>query len=342
MGMKVLLSGASGTIGSRLSQELAKEGNEVVKLVRRPAKSSDELYWNPDTQEIKGTLEGFDAVINLAGAPIAKGRWTDSTKKTLKDSRTNTASLLSETIAHLKNPPKTFISASAVGFYGDRGNEVLTEESKKGSGFLSDLSAMWEGASQRYTYAKTRQVNVRLGNVLSPKGGILKALAPIFKLGGGSPVGSGQQYMSWISEADAVNGIKFVLKHPELKRAVNLTSSNPVTNREFSNALGKSLKRPVCPIATPGFMIKVAMGQKGEELILNSTRAIPQKLQHSGFTFQHATVQEALNQYAMEASKKADDIAKAICVVGGTSGVMLGLLFCTLKNNVHSRTQGYA
>jgi uncharacterized protein len=306
--VKILISGSSGTIGKKLSSELVKEGNEVIRLVRRPAQSQNEISWNPSKKEIHGNLEGFDAFINLAGAPIAKGRWSNDRKKMLLDSRRETASLLSETISNLKNPPKTYISASAAGIYGERGKEVLSENSAKGTGFLSDLSSLWEQASQKFKRPDTRIVNVRLGNVLSEDGGILKTMAPIFKVGGGAPMGTSKQYISWISEDDAVNGIKFLLSHPEVKGAVNLTSPNPVTNREFSKSLGQSLHRPVCPVSTPGFVVRTAMGQQGKELMLHSTRAVPNKLTSAGYKFKYPDIQEALNKYAPQAAKKADDL----------------------------------
>jgi uncharacterized protein len=296
--MKVLVSGSSGTIGTSLVKSLKAEGDDVVRLVRRPASSPDEISWNPERGEIKGNLEDFDAFVNLAGAPIAEGRWSKERKNTLIDSRVQSTSLLSHTIDKLEHPPKTFISASATGIYGDQGDKVLTEKEPSGKGFLAKLASLWEGALNKVKNKDVRTISMRLGNVLSDKGGMLKALVPIFKTGTGSPLGSGKQYVSWVGESDVVDGIKFALHHKEISGPVNMTSPNPVTNKEFSQALGKALHRPVCPFPAPAPVIKLAMGEKGEELLLGSQRAVPEKLTNAGYHFHNANVQDAMNQYA--------------------------------------------
>jgi len=293
--MDILISGASGLAGTALSEALTARGDSVYSLVRSLNEESDTaIYWNIKDQQIdKSRLEGFDAAIHLAGKNIA-GIWTPKFKRELRDSRVYGTKLLTETFAGLKNPPSVFLSASAVGFYGDTGTVAVDEDSPApAEGFLPILACEWEGAVSEAFKKKSRVCVMRLGVVLSKEGGALKKMLLPFKLGLGGRVGDGKQYFSWVSIEDVVGAFLFCLDTASVEGPVNVVSPNPVTNSEFTKALGNVLKRPTI-IPLPAFVVKVVLGEMGENLLLASTRVKPTKLLAAGYTFRHKKVDEAL------------------------------------------------
>ncbi len=290
--MKIAITGASGLIGKALTAFLTTGGHDVHPLVRRSAKPG-QILWDIRDQTIDAAaLEGMDAVIHLAGEPIT-GRWTDEKKARIRESRVAGTTLLATTLAGLKNPPKVFVSTSAVGFYGDRGAGELDETSGVGTGFLANVCKAWEDAAQPAADAGIRVVHPRIGIVLSPKGGALKELLLPFKLGAGGVVGSGDQYMSWISLDDIVGAFLHVIQNDELSGPVNFTGPKPVPNRAFAKTLGHVLHRPSF-IPLPAAAVKLAMGEMGETLLLEGANVVPKKLQISGFKFLHPSLEIAL------------------------------------------------
>lgn len=292
--MNVLVSGSRGLLGSELIPRLKANGHQVRRLVRsaKDAGPSD-FIWDPMKGEIQGELKGIDAVIHLAGESIASGRWTDEKKKQIRDSRIKGTTFLSETIASLQPPPKVFICASAIGYYGDRGAEVLDEMSTAGTGFLADLCKDWENSTKAAKDAGIRVVNVRIGVSLSPKGGALGKMLLPFQLGAGGNVGNGRQYMSWISIDDVAQAMVFCLETDSLSGPVNLTAPEPVPNSEFTRALGAVLHRPTI-FPMPDFAARLALGEMADELLLSSAQVLPKKLQEAGFQFQYPEIQGAL------------------------------------------------
>jgi uncharacterized protein (TIGR01777 family) len=295
--MKILVSGSTGLIGSNLVACLTEGGNTVTRLVRRaPAASAEDVVlWDPYAETIdRDLLEGYDAVVHLSGENVA-GRWTPSKKEKIRESRVRTTHFLSRTLAGLDGRPKALVCASAIGYYGERGEEELTEESGPGSGFLADVCAAWEGASESAAKEGIRVVHLRFGVVLSPDGGALNRMLPPFRLGLGGVVGSGGQYMSWIALDDVVGAIDHAIRTDSLKGPVNATAPNPVTNREFTEILGRVLSRPTF-FPMPTFAVRLAFGEMGEALLLGSTRALPTRLTESGYRFRHSTLEPALRQ----------------------------------------------
>jgi uncharacterized protein (TIGR01777 family) len=291
--MRILISGATGLIGTALSDNLAAAGHTVTKLVRREA-AQGEVSWDPKAGKLDpSAFEGCDAVINLSGANIGDKRWTDDNKRELLSSRIETTQLLAETMAALEHQPSVFISGSAVGWYGDRGDERLDELSSPGTDFLSDLCQKWEAATASAQDAGIRTVHVRTGIVLSARGGALKKQVPLFKLGLGGRFGNGHQWQSWISIEDEVGAIRHLLSS-DIHGAVNLTAPNPVTNIEFTATLAKVLHRPAM-LPVPLFGPKLLFGRElVEALLLSSQRVLPTALQRSGYEFQHETLDAAL------------------------------------------------
>lgn len=293
--MKILISGASGLIGSHLIPSLEAKGHEIFKLVRKPPGSEDEIQWDSqkgfsDTEKTK--LENFDAVIHLAGDNVASENWSDAKKKKIRESRVVGTRVLVDALKDLKNPPKTFISASATGFYGDGEDKILTEDGAKGEGFLPDVCAEWE-AESRKAENFARVVLMRTGIVLAKEGGALEKMLTPFKFGVGGTVGSGKQWMSWIAIDDIVSIINFFLEKPELKGVFNLTAPNPVTNEQFTKTLGQALSRPtILPI--PEFAIKLMFGEMGEKLLLEGARILPKRLEEAGYKFQYPELEPAL------------------------------------------------
>jgi uncharacterized protein (TIGR01777 family) len=291
--MDVVVSGASGMIGSALVAALSAAGHRPIELVRR-AKPGDTLRWDPEAGTIdRDGLEGVDAVVHLAGEGIATHRWSEAQKRRILESRTMGTSLVASTLAGLQRPPKVLVSASAVGYYGERGDVPLTESDPPGRSFLSEVVVAWEAAAQPAADAGIRVSHPRTGIVLSPDEGALAKMLPLFKLGAGGRFGNGRQYMSWISLHDEVQALIWLLDH-DLPGPVNLTGPQPVTNAEFARALGEVLHRPsVLPV--PSFGPKLVVGRElATELLFTSTRAVPRKLLDSGFAFAHADVTSAL------------------------------------------------
>jgi len=291
--MKIVISGASGLIGTQLVKLLASNGHEVVRLVRRSPKSG-EVQWNPKTGTLDAaTFEGSDAVIHLSGAGIGDKRWTNAYRKEILDSRTQTTALLANTIASLSQKPKVFLSGSAIGIYGARNDEQLTEVSTHGTGFLADVCEQWEAAAKPAIDAGVRTVFLRTGIVLTPKGGALKKLLPLFKLGVGGKFGNGKQWQSWISIDDEIGAIEHLLT-ANVSGAVNLTAPNPVTNAEFTKVLASVLKRPAI-VPVPTFAPKIVLGgELADALLFTGQRVIPAALNASGYAFKHSTLESAL------------------------------------------------
>jgi uncharacterized protein (TIGR01777 family) len=293
--LRVVLSGASGLIGTVLAPALRARQCRVTRLVRRqPATGSDDLFWNPDAAELNAdALEDVDAVIHLGGVNVAGGRWTRKLKAAIRDSRVKSTLLLSTTLARLKKPPHAFVCASANGYYGDRGDEILTEDSPPGAGFLATLCRDWEAATNPAADAGIRVVNLRTGVVLSPHGGALARMLPTFKVGLGGVLGRGDQYVSWISLHDAVRAIEFVLTDDQITGPVNVVAPNPVTNRELTRTLGRVLKRPTL-LRVPAFAVRIAFGEMGRVLLLEGHRLQPLRLEQAGFEFNYSTLEAAL------------------------------------------------
>ena len=297
---KVAVSGASGTIGSNLVHYLTTAGHEVKRMVRaaasgrEPGEDRTIIPWEPGKGILDGGhLEGLDALVHLSGETIM-GRWTQAKKQRMRDSRVGTARLLADTLSRLDNPPKVFLCASAVGIYGSAGGDaVMDEDSPAGEGFLGELAREWETASGAAADAGIRVVHLRLGPVVTPLGGMLKSMLPPFKAGVGGPVGSGRQYVSWISLDDALGAIEHCMMTPELEGPVNIAAPEPVTNRELTRALGKTLRRPTL-LKVPGMALKAALGEMADESLLGSTRAVPGKLLDSGYEFRHPDIETAL------------------------------------------------
>lgn len=292
--MKILITGASGLIGTALTRTLESQGHTTVAAVRRIARGSGEVTWNPKDGTIDtGSLGVIDAVVHLAGAGIGDRRWTESYKAEILESRTRGTDLIARTIASLDSKPKVFLSGSAIGWYGERGDEVLDEASTAGHGFLADVCKQWEAATAPAEAAGIRTVHLRTGIVLSPAGGALKKQLPLFKLGLGGRFGDGKQWQSWISIVDEVNAIVHLLTSG-LAGPVNLTAPEPVTNGEFTRVLAKVLSRPaVLPI--PSFGPKALLGSElADALLFTGQRVTPTALERDGFVFTHATLEAAL------------------------------------------------
>lgn len=290
--MRVAVTGASGLIGSRLVPALREAGHDVVTLVRREPLDADEIGWDPGagTVDVAG-LEGVDGVVHLAGATIGR-RWSAARRRAILDSRVRGTGLLAETLASLERPPSVLVCASGIGFYGDRGDEALTEDAARGPGFLAEVAAAWERAAGPARAAGIRTVHVRQGIVLSRDGGALARMLPPFRLGLGGRVGSGRQWWSYLSLDDAVRVYLHVLGSG-LEGPVNAAAPGAVTNRELTKALGRALRRPTL-LPVPAFAVRLAFGQMGVETLLGGQRAVPAKLEADGFAFAHPTVDDAL------------------------------------------------
>lgn len=293
--LKVLISGAHGLIGKNLVYFLEFMGHDVWTLSRKSCEMEKVVIWNPRTGECnRNDFEGFDAVIHLAGENIGKGWWTKQKKERVLKSRTKGTELLVDIIKSLANPPKAFISASAIGYYGNRGNELLNEKSGPGKGlFISEVCEQWERASRELEEKGIRVAHARFGMVLSSEGGALKKMLPLFKWGIGGKIGTGHQYISWIAIDDVVGGLYHVMMTPKLLGPVNIVAPNPVPNDVFSKKLAQVLNRWLGP-ALPEFAVRLLMGQKGEELLLSSARVEPQRLSESGYNFHYPKLCQAL------------------------------------------------
>lgn len=294
--MKVLIAGASGFLGKALAADLPAHGHSVSTLVRRPATAASEIEWHPERGELNAAaLEGVDAVISLSGAGVSDKRWNAAYKRELVDSRVQPTATIAVALAALPpaDRPRAFLSASAIGYYGERGDEPLSEAATAGTGFLADLVQQWEAATAPADAAGVRVATLRTGLVLSASGGLLKRLVPLFKLGAGGKLGPGTQYQAWISLADEIAAIRHILESESLSGPVNLAGPQPVTNKEFSQTLAKVLHRPALAPA-PAFALRLALGEFADEGVLISQRVIPEKLTENGYRFQHEDVHAAL------------------------------------------------
>jgi uncharacterized protein len=296
--MRILVTGASGFLGRRLVEALGRRRHEVLRLTRGPVDPSDPrlLRWDPARGQVdERALRGLDAVLHLAGEPIAGARWTEAVKRALLDSRVQSTRLLVDALGAQSRKPQVFLAASAVGWYGDRGDEELSEESAAGSGFLSSLCAQWEAESARAAGLGARLVQMRLGLVLGREGGLLKRSVLPFRLGLGGRLGSGRQWMSWIALADAVRAALFLLERPGCSGVYNLTAPTPVSNAQYTHSLRRALSRPAL-IPVPGFVLRAAFGEMADALLLSSQKVLPQRLRREGFTWDLPYIGEALNQ----------------------------------------------
>ena len=292
--MKIAITGASGMLGTELSSFLTTGGHTVVPVVRHAPAADDEIYWSVEAGEIDAeSFENIDAVIHLAGENLAGGRWTDEKRRRILESRQKGTCLLSEALAGLENPPHTLLSASAVGYYGATSDTIVDEEASPGDNFLAEVCEAWEAAAQPARDAGIRVVHPRIGVVLSPKGGALEQMLTPYKLGVGGKLGSGRQYMSWVTDDDLVGAFNFLMFRDDLEGPFNVTSPNPVTNKEFTKALGRVLSRPTF-IPVPSFGIKLLFGEMGQEMLLEGQRAIPERLQQAGFEFEFVGIEDAL------------------------------------------------
>ena len=292
--MKIVITGSSGLIGSALVRDCEKKNFEVVKLVRRAPKQENESQWDP----IKGivdlnVLEKATAIVNLAGAGVGDRRWSKKYKKLILDSRVNSTETLANAIVNLKTPPSVFVSGSAIGFYGDTADVAVDENANLGEGFLSDVVFNWEYAAQRVRSNNIRVVHPRTGLVMSKRGGLLKKILPLFKLGLGGKLGNGKQYWSYISLEDEIRAIHHVIDDVRLTGGVNFTNPNPVTNAEFTKSLSSVVNRPAF-LNVPSLALKIALGEFSIEA-LGSSRILPSKLQAAGFKFNQPDILSTLN-----------------------------------------------
>lgn len=292
--MKVLITGATGLIGTELQKSLRAKGHELLLASRKEPKNESYIQWSyTDGFAKPERLEGIDAVVHLAGESISAIRWTDEKKKAIRDSRVLGTRNVVDTISELKQRPRVLVAASAIGFYGDRGDEELTETSKPGKTFLADVCREWEAEARRAEDSGVRTVLLRTGIVLSKEGGALGTMLTPFKFGLGGVIGSGKQWMSWVSMADHVAAISYALENENVRGAVNSVSPNPVTNEQFTAVMGEVLYRPTF-IPVPEFVVQVAFGEMGEALLLDSIRVVPKRLADAGFEFKFPDLKKAI------------------------------------------------
>jgi uncharacterized protein len=301
--MRILVSGSTGLVGSALMKRLPREGHEVLRLVRpetrhheRNAESgsgSAEVAWSPLDGKLGAGADGADAVVHLAGVSIADGRWNEARKRALRDSRVAGTHNLIGALKELKRPPRIFIAASAIGFYGSRGDEELTEASSTGSDFLAQVCQDWEVESARAADFGARVVILRSGVILAKNGGALPKIALPFRLGAGGPIGSGRQWMSWIALEDVTGIVSYALSNAEMTGSFNVVAPQPVRNADFGRALGRVLHRPAI-FPTPAFVLRLALGQMADALLLSSQRVLPQKIEQAGYRFGYPELEGAL------------------------------------------------
>ena len=294
--MKILVSGASGLVGRALIPALEDDGHAVLRLVRHPVRDpGEEMQWNPYADRIdESTLPPFDAVIHLSGESIS-GRWSAAKKRAIYDSRIRSTAYLAECMERMEKPPAVWLCASAIGYYGNRSDETLTERAIPGTNFLATVCEDWENATKPASGRGVRVVNMRLGVVLAKEGGTLPLMMRPFKMGVGGIIGNGRQYMSWITLEDLINAMLFALRSESLSGPVNFVAPEPVTNRVFTKAMGRALHRPTI-FRTPAFALRATLGQMAKELILASTRVLPKKLTDAGFEFEHPEIEGALEK----------------------------------------------
>jgi uncharacterized protein (TIGR01777 family) len=296
--MRVAVSGSTGLVGSHVVTSLSTAGHEVVRLVRRTlAPGERAVRWDPMKREIDAAgLEGFDGLLHLAGENVGSGRWTAARKAAIRDSRVNGTRFLCDALAGLSRPPKTLVCASAVGYYGDRGEEPLTEESPPGTGFLAEVCREWEAASAPAAQRGVRVVALRIGMVLSPEGGALSRMLPLFRAGLGGVIGGGRQYISWVALDDLPGIVLHSMQCGFLRGPVNAVAPRPVTNREFTEALGKALSRPT-PLPVPAFALRIAVGREmADALLLASAHVVPKRLLDTGYAFRSPELETTLRR----------------------------------------------
>lgn len=292
--MHVFVTGASGLLGKYLVGLLEAAGHQVTGLTRKNATGPGERVWDPSAEALTPSLlEGCESLVHLAGESIADGRWSTAKKQKIRESRVHSTRLLAEAFAAMETPPKSFIVASAIGYYGDRSDEVLTEQSSPGTGFLPEVCEAWEAAADPARAANIRTVHVRTGIVLAKEGGALKAMLTPFKMGVGGIMGNGRQYWSWISLEDIARMFQFAVENEDIAGPINGTSPTPCTNLEFTKALGKAISRPTI-FPMPAFAAKIVLGEMAEALILASARVIPEQAEKHNFEFIHADLADAL------------------------------------------------
>lgn len=292
--MKIVLAGASGLIGRALVPALRARGDDVVRLVRRPVTATDEVSWKPEARELDAAqIEGADAIINLAGENIAAGRWTAARRARILGSRVDATRTLVSACTQLKRKPAVFLNASAVGFYGDAGDTELTEASPAGVGFLPETCLIWETNAEGAARAGIRTVLLRFGVVLAAEGGALEKMVPLFRLGLGGRLGSGRQWMSWVSVDDAVGAVVHTLTHAGCAGPVNVVAPEPVSNSGFTEAFARVLRRPAA-FPVPAWVLRAVFGEMAVATMLASTRARPERLRATGYAFRHAELESAL------------------------------------------------
>lgn len=293
--MKIAITGASGLIGRALTTSLLADGHQVIPVVRRPNSATpDAIEWNPAAGTIEASkFEGVDGVVHLAGAGIGDRRWSDSYKREILESRTKGTELLARTLVSLSAPPSVMVSGSAIGFYGDTGDNAVDESASAGNGFLAEVCVAWETAAAPAVEAGIRVPFLRTGIVLTTDGGALAKMLPLFRFGLGGRMGSGKQWWSWISMADEIGAIRWLLDH-DISGPVNATAPSPVTNSQFTKALGEAMHRPTfAPV--PSFGPKLLLGAElADALLFTSARVVPRALEASGYSFAHPTIEAAL------------------------------------------------
>src|SRR5258708_932506 len=298
--MKILVTGSSGLVGTALASALASAGHTVCRLVRPQSAASEgakegfAVVWNPATGELGGAGVGADAVVNLAGASIADGRWTTQRKELLRASRIDTTRALVNALAKMNARPSVLVSASAIGIYGNRGDEALTEESAPGTDFLSGLAKEWEVEALKAEALGIRVVLARFGIILAREGGALPKMMLPFKIGAGGKLGSGEQWMSWVTLEDVVGILRFAIENASIRGAINVVSPQPLQNAEFTKALARAMHRPAL-FPAPAFALRLALGEMADALLLSSQRVLPQVLEKLGYRFLHSDLPAALN-----------------------------------------------
>lgn len=292
--MRIAVTGATGFIGRSLCGLLSRLDHRVVKLTRFPSGAPDEVHWDPVAGDLQlREVEGCDAFFNLAGESIAEGRWSAAKKRRIRITRVHGTRALSELLGEMEAPPKVLVSASAIGYYGNRGSLELYEDSAAGSGFLADVCREWEGATRPASEKGIRVVHARLGVVLGRDGGALKSMLPPFRLGLGGVMGPGDQYMSWVALDDVTRALRHVLTDESIQGPVNIVTPHPVTNREFTTALAQAIEKPTF-LPMPAFMARIVMGEMADELMLASTRVIPKVLTDTRYDFHFPQLEQAL------------------------------------------------
>jgi len=292
--MRILISGSHGLVGKALISELTKDGHEIVSLVRHKSGGAAEIEWHPNQGSIDSErVSSFDVVVHLAGESIASGRWTDEKKRKIRESRVMGTTLLSQSLARSAKPPAVFISASAIGYYGNRGDELLDEKSAPGNDFLAEVCVAWERATGEAEARGVRTVHARFGIILDQEGGALAKMLTPFRMGVGGRIGDGKQWMSWIALGDVIQGLKLVIEHNSITGPVNFVAPNPVTNSEFTKSLGEAVSRPTL-FPMPSFAARLAFGEMADALLLSSAKVEPKRLQESGYRFEFENLQPAL------------------------------------------------